>query len=162
MNKSQAQSIIYGIGVNSFNRFQAFLEILPMLKGKAYWQTLRNAYQSSDNLYGFRGLVRAAFSRPEPHRESLMTKKERNRLHELPERFTIYRAMTREEFRSGKFGVSWTLNREIAEFFATQYQRNIATKHKENIIHKLEISKANAVALFEDRNEFEIIYLNRN
>lgn len=39
---------------NSWNRLDTFMQIAPKLKGKRYWQTLRKAYDWSDNLYRHR------------------------------------------------------------------------------------------------------------
>lgn len=129
------------------SRFQVFLAIKPILKGAQYWKTLRNAYDLSDNLFIYRHDVRLAFTSKEPEREQLMSKPERDALSKLPEQVTIYRAMTEQEFISGKFGVSWTLEKKVAKFFAETYGRNLATRKHKRVIHSITINKSEVVAL---------------
>jgi hypothetical protein len=148
----------YPLGVT---KFQVFLAIHRILKGKLYWYALRNSYDLSDNLYQYRHDVLLAFSSNEPQREFLMSKKERDFWQSLPERITIYRGMTLEEQKQKSFGISWTLKKEIAEFFANDYQRNYSTRHKKKVVHQIEINKNEVIAFFNERTEFEIIYLGK-
>ena len=41
--------------------FQVFLSLKPILKGKLFWESLREAYTMSDNLFNYRFDLRAAF-----------------------------------------------------------------------------------------------------
>ena len=116
-------------------RFQAFLAIKPLLKAKLYWKALRDSYDCSDNLYYYRIDVKMAFESTEPERYYLMNNKERSYLDKLPEQMTIYRGMTKVEQDSKDFGVSWTLKKETAEYFAKEYQRNYATNQLKNVVH---------------------------
>jgi hypothetical protein len=143
-------------------KFQAFLAIRYLLKGKLYWYALRNAYEMSDNLYSYRYDIRLVFKSEEPEREYLMNKKERDYLRDLPNQFTIYRGMTESELKSNVFGISWTLKKERAEYFINTYIRNYATNHFKKVVHKLVIDKKDAIAFFNGRKEFEIIYFQPN
>lgn len=143
------------------SRFQAFLAIKPLLKGKLYWYALADAYTGSDNLFHYQGDIKIAFSSDHIGRNSLMTKKELIFLKNLPEKITIYRGMTEVEKRSKNYGVSWTLDRKVAEFYLTYY-RNTSTKHLKKTVHKLVINKKDAIAYFSERNESEIIYVDKN
>jgi hypothetical protein len=143
-------------------KFQSFLAISQIIHGKLYWYALRYAYESSDNLYHYRHDVAFAFSKDEPEREYLMTKKEREYLQRLPEQITIYRGMTQKELKSKNFGVSWTLKKDVAEFFAYTYQRNFATNHLKKLVHEMTINKSEVIAFFNGRDEFEIIYIKDN
>lgn len=140
-------------------RWQVFLALSPILEGRLYWQALGIAYIASDNLYHYRHDVRFAFLKCEPEREQLMTKQERDYLAALPDQITIYRGMTREELSQKSFGISWTLKREQAEFFANEYPRNYATNHLERVVHELIINKSEVIAFFNGAAEFEIIYI---
>jgi hypothetical protein len=142
-------------------KFQVFLAIYRILKDKLYWYALRNSYDGSDNLFHYRHDIAIAFSSKEPNRQFLMQKKERDFLESLPEQITIYRGMTEDELRQKDFGVSWTLKKEVAEFFANTYQRNYATKHLKKVVHEITISKSEVIAFFNQRTEFEIIYLGK-
>ncbi|HWZ21116.1 MAG TPA: hypothetical protein VNW06_00600 [Cytophagaceae bacterium] len=157
---SHTESILLGLPVPiGITKFQAFLALKPILKGKAYWHTLRRAYELSDNLYPYRFDVLNAFLSDEPYREYLMDKEERSFLKGLPERVTIYRGMTTKEKKSGYFGSSWTLSKEKAEFFAHTYGRNMATHHLKKTIHKLEINKSEILSYMISRGEEEVIYI---
>jgi len=86
-----------------------------------------------------------------------MTKQELKIYNSLPENITIYRGMTTEELKSGDFGISWTLSRERAEFFAFKYGRNFSTENKPKVVHQLEVTKVEILAYFNERNEQEVI-----
>ena len=95
-----------------------------------------------------------AFESKEPGRNYLMNNKERKYLDKLPEQITIYRGMTKVEQESKDFGVSWTLTKERAEFFAKEYQRNYTTKQLQKVVHSMIIDKKNFIAFFNEREEF--------
>ncbi|QMU28118.1 hypothetical protein [Adhaeribacter radiodurans] len=159
-------SLLFGIGVDSFTRFDAFIDIVgginnnePNISSYLFWYGLKSAYTSSDNLYHLRDFVRRAFRSKRPNRDVLMNEEEKAILLALPDTLKIYRAMTVEEKLSGDYGVSWTLNLKVAEFFRDDYWRNIATQDKEKTIMELEIPKEKIIALFLEREEEEVIYI---
>jgi hypothetical protein len=162
MIESEIDNIIFGVGVNSFNRFQTFVKLIPKLKGKGYWYALRNSYDMSDNLFEYSEIVKACFLKDEPQMEYLMLPEEIEYLKTLPEQITIYRGMTENELKQKSFGCSWTLKKEVAEFFANTYKRNFVTKHFKKVVHELTINKSEVIAFFNSRNEFEIIYITDN
>ncbi|RMZ50070.1 hypothetical protein EB822_10355 [Flavobacteriaceae bacterium PRS1] len=88
-----------------------------------------------------------------------MSKKELKYLKELPPVITIYRGMTEEELLSGQFGISWSLKKNVAIFFAETYSRNSSTHKLKKVIHKITINKSKVIAYFNGRKEFEIIYI---
>lgn len=141
--------------------FQVFLSLKPILKGKLYWETLREAYTMSDNLYNYRYDLRAAFMSKEENRDSLMSKKEIKILNNLPDKVKIYRGVTTDEIENNDFGLSWSLNREVAEFFAFKYRRNYDTSSSLKTVIELEVDKNEIIAYFHDREEAEIIYLSK-
>jgi hypothetical protein len=141
--------------------FQVFLSLKPILKGKLYWETLREAYTMSDNLYNYRYDLRAAFMSEKENRESLMSKKEIKILNNIPDKVKIYRGVTTDEIENNDFGLSWSLNREVAEFFAFKYRRNYDTSSSLKTVIELEVDKNEIIAYFHDREEAEIIYLSK-
>jgi len=143
-------------------KFQAFLAISKILKGKLYWYALKEAFTMSDNLYNYRVDLKEVFLCKEPNREYLMNKKERDFLAKLPEQITIYRGMTLQEKESNNFGISWTLDKNIAVFFANEYQRNYSTNYLQKTIHELTINKNELIAFFNERKEKEVIYISNN
>ena len=144
---------------SSFDRFQTFLEIKDQLNDKDYWKVLSDAYTGSDNLFRFSDEIKEAFIEERKFRPKLMSRKDLKHYNNLPEVITIYRGMTIEEFESGYFGVSWTLSKKVAEFFANQYGRNHDTSHLPKIVHKLEVPKQLICAYFSGRNEQEVVYI---
>jgi hypothetical protein len=157
--KEKIEKIIYGIGVDSYNRFGVFLKHCKNFDDCEYWYGLSLAYQCSDNLFQYEGLVRAAFESKRDCRDYLMNKSKKLFLKNLPDEIMIYRAMTIKESKSRRFGVSWTLSKEVAEFFRDKYTRNHATRNEPKIIIEKVVSKENIVAYFYEREEQEIIYL---
>jgi len=144
---------------NSFTVFSDFLKISNHLKGRKYWEVLSSVYSRADNLYQFRHILKSVFFSNEPGREFLMSEEDRGIFNNLPDSITIYRGMTEREFRSKSFGISWTIKKEVAEFFAYQYERNYATEKLKKTIHQLTVNKSDLIAYFHDRSEFEIIYI---
>jgi hypothetical protein len=146
-------------GVDSWNRFPTFMENIEGLTDEEYWWGLRNAYELSDNLFQYRYLVRGAFNSNRPKVECLMSGWERRKLACLPDKVIIYRGMSKMELKSGDFGISWSLNKKIAEFFAYEYRRNFSTYPIGKIVHALEVPRSEIFAYFNSRKEQEIIYL---
>jgi hypothetical protein len=97
----------------------------------------------------------------EEHRDSLMSKKEIKILNNLPDKVKIYRGVTTDEIENNDFGLSWSLNREVAEFFAFKYRRNYDTSSSLKTVIELEVDKNEIIAYFHDREEAEIIYLSK-
>ena len=144
---------------SSFDRFQTFLKIKDELNDIDYWRILADAYTASDNLYYLKEEIKEAFLEDRSEREYLMNKKELKVYNSLPEIITIYRGMTTEELESGDFGVSWTLSRERADYFAFTYGRNFSTEGIPKVVHQLEVKKVEILAYFNERNEQEVIYI---
>jgi hypothetical protein len=83
-------------------------------------------------------------------------------LKNMPDKITIYRGMTKDEQVSKNFGVSWSLEKNTADFFAYKYNRNFHTATTEKVVHKLVINKSEVIAFLNSRDEFEIIYVQDN
>jgi hypothetical protein len=159
MTKKQVNSFLFGYGIDHSNRLQAFFTISKWLNKRNYWYALRSAYEMSDNLFDHKDSIKNAFLKQEPCRNFLMTKAERKFVKQLPERIVIYRGMSLKELRTKDYGVSWTLKKEQAEYFAYTYPRNFNTAHLKKTVHKLEINKKDVIAFLEGREEYEIIYI---
>ncbi|PKQ46077.1 hypothetical protein [Confluentibacter flavum] len=158
MTKSDIRNTFWGIGVDSLNRFQCFLDLKQKLSGESYWYALRIAYTDSDNLFYHKSSIMDSFLCDEPFREHLMENDEIEYLKSLPDKVTIYRGMTKEELKSGFYGCSWTLKKEVAEFFADKYNRNYSTNNLKKIVVKKKILKEDIIAFLNNRDEFEVIY----
>lgn len=157
--KDDVDDHIYREGVNSFNRFEAFLNIQKSLNNNLYAYACINAFDSSDNTYIWRKEVKKAFSKINVERDFIMEQDELDLVDNLPENITIYRGMTVKERNSGNFGVAWSLDKKIAEFFAYEYKRNHCTRNLEKTVHTLTINKNEVIAFTNDRKESTVFYL---
>lgn len=158
-NKEKIGNILTALEVNSFNRFYVFLKNQHIFTDKEYWYALSDAFQTSDNLYKLRGLVKGSFNVERLNKKYLMSRYERRRLKNLPDKITIYRGMSEKELKSGNFGVSWTLSKKVARFFAEDYMRNYDTRKHKKIVHCVVVDKSSIIAYFSSRKEKEVIYM---
>lgn len=161
MDENIFDTQLFGIGINSFNRFETFLKIKDQLKGPEYWYNLRVAYTNSDNLFRYSEEIKECFLSNEPGVNSLMTQKDLIFFENLPEEIIVYRGMSEQELMSGRFGISWTLKKEVADFFANTYLRNFDTKSLIKVVHKMNINKNDVIAFINESNEFEILFINK-
>ena len=82
-----------------------------------------------------------------PHRQMMMTEVEQQFLFKLPNAFKIYRGCI-EGLNEG--GLSWTLDKSRAEFFANRFG-------KHGIVKQRTINKPEIIAYLNGRSEQEII-----
>lgn len=86
-------------------------------------------------------------------KEIIMDEKELVYYDSLPDKVTLYRGCSMEEYEDDAFGISWTTNREVAEFFAFRCEQ------EGTAVYSMEVDKNDIRAVFLSRNEFEAIYL---
>lgn len=120
-----------------------------------YWENLGYVYVMQDFEQIDYLMLKKIFSAKRANREYLMSQEEQEFLKRLPDEIEIYRGGTINELKEG-FGISWTLNKQIAEKFAKN--KSIQTG-QEMTIHQLIIKKNKVVAYLNSRKEDEIIYL---
>lgn len=89
--------------------------------------------------------------------ERILSAKEKVLYAKLPNVVTIYRGSHKDEAIHEKetFDFSWTLSREVAEFFAF---RGVHFNAEDGRVYSVRIRKSNMMALFLDRDEFEVIH----
>ncbi len=155
--KDQLDLLIFGPGINTYNRFTRFLEVQHLLRGWKFWHLLRRAYECSDGLYLYRTLIKEFFTRDEPEKEFLMEPEERAFLASLDPVVTIHRGMSIAEKESGDLGVSWTLSRQKAEDFAYTYAKVHGTPEEITVV-SLVVHKGDVMAYFSG-SKLEIIYI---
>lgn len=85
------------------------------------------------------------------HDEYLMTTEDKARLDSLPETVTVFRGSSQK----GKNGISWTLSKEVAEFFAKRFKR------EDGIVYEKRILKKDIVCLTTQRGEEEILIIDK-
>ena len=127
-------------------RLQAFLEIKDQLKDTQYWVLLADTWIDTENAWENKDKWRKLFDSTRPYSNYLMNEEEYNAMRSLPQMVTIYRGST---IKNDK-GLSWTLSKEKAEFFAQRFDR----KGK---VHEKQVNKDQILALFFGRGESEVI-----
>jgi hypothetical protein len=120
-----------------------------------YWINLRDTYIRQDfEQLNYKDLKKL-FSSKRNFREKLMDNEEQEYLNSLPDRISIYRGGSIEEPNTG-YGLSWSLNKEIAAKFVTIKS---ALTFDKMVVHEITIPKTKVVAYINSRQEQEIIYL---
>ena len=87
------------------------------------------------------------FKQAELH--ELMHEDELRQYEELDDTVTVYRGVTSHNAKNIK-ALSWTLDREKAEWFAHRF-------NEDGTVYEAEIDKQHILALFNGRNESEVI-----
>lgn len=145
---------------SSNDRMEKFLQHQNLITSdKQYWQTLRGSYDHSNDNYKIFQDIKNLFSAKRAGREFLMYEEEIKYLSELNDQITIYRGMAQVELESLNFGVSWSLDRKIAEKFAGTFIHNYDSNGMKKTVYEIIIDKKDVVAYFNQRDENEIIYL---
>ena len=115
-----------------------FNQYSDQLNDDEYWQNLGYCYTLQDYNPAPYPILLNLFRSPRPHREKLMNEEDLLIYSALPEEVEIFRGMSKEEFDSKQFRISWTLNKEIAQFFA---KRNETLKKGEHLVHRIVVPK---------------------
>jgi len=141
-------------------KLHLFKSLVPMLSSKGYWYALGRAYNTCACVDRFSiNEKRSMFYDCRPHRGFLMTNDELRYLNARAKKVTLYRAMSVIEKESGEFGVSWTLSRTVAEFYAYKYQGYELHQEDEKFVHSITVEKEKLIAYFKGRKEKEVIYV---
>lgn len=154
----------YSIYVDSMMRFQALMDFFKyiedigeIISDKKYWSIIGITWSGCDNRVEYQEGVKCLFRSKRKFRQYLMSSEDESYLKNLPDEITIYRGMTVDEFKSGDFGISWSLKKKVANFF-TRYPRNYQAYDLPKTICELKIKKRDVIAFLNTRNEVEIIY----
>ena len=130
---------------------------------KEYWPLVRATWERAQviapNLAGWKKLLQSR----RPRRELMMTVKERLYLAALPNEFLVYRGCL---MSTGSEGISWTLSRRKAEFFARYSlgQRSASVVDTEFLVGKPAVirgscKKRDVIAYLNGRKHQEILIL---
>ena len=133
-------------------RLQALLTISHRLANREYWQLLLDVWIDSEAPNINHDLFVELFSSDRSGRDALMREDQRQALKKLPKVLTVYRGIRAVEPCSREDGLSFTLERDTAVFFARRYGHSgrvlTATVHKRHVL-----------AYVTDRNEAELVIL---
>lgn len=132
-------------------RINAFEDVMDQMSDSEYWENLSSIWVDSESIGTEPERWLELLSSERKSRDSFMNKDEQKKFAELPETFTVYRGYS--EGDSEEFGMSWSTDYGVAEWFA----RRFSDKTSEIIIEEMDIAKTDAMAYLTRRGEDEII-----
>lgn len=149
----------YLLTFGSHECFQPFLDIIPRLSDREYWQNLTQVWTRAEATLPDRKIWLRLFQSKRPGREHLMNDDERASLAAMPNVIKLWRGCGHE---SAIGGLSWTLNPERAAFFAgyacgPRRQDLVGQTGTEPILVKATCRKSDVLAYFTHRKESEIV-----
>jgi hypothetical protein len=112
-------------------------------------------WTDSENIFQNQIFWKVALLSPRPEREYIMREEDRAVFNALPERFTVYRGCN----HLNEGGFSWTLKREVAEWFVGYNAKFDLVKSKlveARVIERV-VKKSDCIAYFGERKEEEIL-----
>lgn len=128
-------------------RIDAFIKIQNLLQDVTYWELLSAVWIDTENMWQHLDDWKILLTSLRPHKEMLMTEEERQFKDNLKNRVQIYRGC---ELGVNEIGLSWTLSKEKAEWFANRFGKN-------GIVRERPINKPEIIAYINARGEQEII-----
>lgn len=159
LSNSHRHELIGSGQIRHVTKMEVFFAISKKLDPGHIWKVFRKAYTDSDDLFIWKYDILNFLTNGHGKLRSSMTAAELRLFNTLPEKILIYRGMDSAELESGIFGISWTLERSVAEFFAHKYARNSNSRYSKKLVHCLEIDKNDIEAIFLHRDEKEVIYV---
>jgi hypothetical protein len=130
-------------------RVSVFKDIKHELTDENYWKLLSSIWTDTENSYQDLGTWKNLFKSKRGQRHNLMTEDELNTMESLDDTVTIFRGCVKN---LNEDGLSWTLDKERAEWFANRFDQ-------EGIVIEKAIGKEKIVAYFGGRGEEEIIVI---
>lgn len=149
----------------SHERFPKFVEIAAMLSPEQYWKILREVWLMVEVIQPDKPKWLKLLNREVPARDHLMTQQEHEALAKLPDDIDIWRGCGH---KSGVRGLSWALNREQAESFASyacgERRALLASPFhgRTPIVVEATCHRSDVLALFLQRGESEIVVNPKN
>ena len=133
-------------------RLDAFIEIADKMKDRDYWQFLVAIWSDTENGWQNLSEWQRLFDSDRPERKHLMLEEEFYYYQKLPDTVTVYRGCQKNQNENG---LSWTFDKEKAQFFATRLKKN-------GIVLEKTVSKNQIVAVLLGRGEQEAIITERS
>ena len=128
-------------------RINAFQDIKKDLDNKTYWRLLSNIWTDTENSWQDIETWKKLFKSKRNKKENLMGGQELATYESLDNELIIYRGCVKG---LNENGLSWTLNKDQAEWFAKRFD-------KDGIVIEKRINKKNIVAYFNSRGEEEVV-----
>lgn len=159
--KDDIDNVLYGELVDNSTRLYTFFNIAHRLHGELYWYGLREALNTCWKSYYYRHELRRAFLKDEPHKNKLMTQEEHEVFDQFSDLVDIYRITSRKERDNKDYGVSWTLQPEIAEDIGDVLFKDIYEQSEMAVKH-LQVPKSDLIAYWNQWRMQEVIYVPPN
>lgn len=135
------------------HRVSAFMEHQASMYDYEYWPLLGEVWTDAESIFPDRMRWWELLTNPRNKRNLFTDCDDRTKLRKLPRRFTIYRGTTHVERHSSYLGFSWTLDRALAERFATR----VIKEEERPYIAKAEIRRRDVIGFMAGRGDQEIV-----
>ena len=141
-------------------RLVPLLEIEHLLPDKDYWKCVDLTWYNIEASIPEQAQWLRLFTSTRPQRKFLMSASDRRALAAMPETLTIYRGYRKG---LGRSGMSWTLSKERARFFASDAKQDrralLGYRHSSGapMIVRGKCHKHDVLAYFNGRKEQEIV-----
>jgi hypothetical protein len=130
-------------------RVSAFKDIEHQLTDENYWKLLSRMWTDTENSYQDLSTWKNLFKSKRNQRHNLMTEDELDTMKSLDDIVTIFRGCVEN---LNEDGLSWTLDRDRAEWFANRFD-------EKGIVIERTVSREEIVAYFNARGEEELIII---
>jgi hypothetical protein len=130
-------------------RLSAFLEVERNLSDKDYWEILSSIWIDSENIWQNKETWKNLIKSDRAEKQFFMIEEEQEYLANLADVVTVYRGCIKNK---NKTGLSYTLNKSKAEWFAKRFG-------KDGVVIEREVKKSKIFAYLNGRNEDEVIVL---
>lgn len=132
-------------------RIDAFEDVMDEMTDQEYWSRLSDIWVDSENIGAQPDRWRNLLLSDRGSRQSFMTDDELAEFAALQPRFTVYRGYSEND--QEEFGMSWSTDAGVAEWFA----RRFAREDEKIFMEEMEVSKDDVFAYLTRRGEEEII-----
>jgi hypothetical protein len=133
-------------------RLEALAEYAPMMDDRSYWEMVANAWTDSENIWQNLSRWRDLWEAKRPDKDFCMSDDERAVLASLPDTVVVYRGVHGKGAKKRvRKGMSWTLNRDKAVWFAERFSGEDA------LVLEGTVKKKDIHAYFAGRDEAEIV-----
>ena len=122
----------------------------PKIKPSEFWALVGYVWQDSENIRQNLGKWKRLWGRPIDARQACMSAEDERVFNSLPERIEVWRGTSHKRYIDG---LSWTLDRETAIWFA----RRFCSKPRIPLVAKGIVKNGDVLAYFGERNEREIV-----
>jgi hypothetical protein len=130
-------------------RFNAFKKIQNLLTDEEYWDLLNNIWTDSENIWQNIKEWKILLSNRPKTKHLFMSADDKKAFNKLPDTITVYRGYVP---RKNKSGLSYTIDKQRAEWFAKRFHKN------GKVIEKV-VKKSEVFGYTNARGEQEIIIL---